>query len=170
MRFNPLASFAAGILLATAISSAAYFSVKSEASKAPVKTTENETVTSVQPSEAEMIADLESSGYIVQTVEEYDKKVKEAKAKEEKATEEKATEDKEKDKDKEVVYRVVINVTDGMTSIDVGKMLVKAKIVDDAFKFSKAVEKKKVENKLRPGSYEVDSDMSQDDVIAAIFK
>ncbi|GIN21215.1 aminodeoxychorismate lyase [Siminovitchia fordii] len=165
MRFNPLASFAAGILLATAISSAAYFSVKSEASKAPVKTTEKETVTSVQPSEAEMIADLESSGYIVQTVEEYDKKVKEAKAKEEKATE-----DKDKEKDKEVVYRVVINVTDGMTSIDVGKMLVKAKIVDDAFKFSKAVEKKKVENKLRPGSYEVDSDMSQDDVIAAIFK
>ncbi|RWR08631.1 aminodeoxychorismate lyase [Siminovitchia fortis] len=166
MRFNPLASFAAGIFLAAAVCSAAYFSVKSEASKAPAKTTEKEIVTENEPSEAEMIAGLESSGYIVQTVEEYNKKMEEAKA--EAADKEKAAEDKAEDK--KVVYRVVINVTDGMTSIDVGKMLVKAKIVDDAFRFSKAVEKKKVENKLRPGSYEVESDMSQDEVIAAIFK
>ncbi len=165
MKFNPLASFAAGVLLATTVSSAAYFSVKGEASKAPAKTAEKVEIKESKPSEAEMITDLESSGYIVQTAEEYNKNLKEAKAIVEK--EEKSA--KEKDK-KEVVYRVVINVTDGMTSIDVGKMLVKAKIVDDAFKFSKAVEKKKVENKLRPGSYEVDSDMSQDEVIKAIFK
>lgn len=161
MRFNPLASFAAGILLATTVSSAAYFSVKSEASNAPVKTTEKETVKEEQLSEDEMIVELESSGYIVQTVDEYNKKLEAAKT------------DVEKEKkagEKKVVYRVVINVTDGMTSIDVGKMLVKAKIVDDAFKFTKAVEKKKVENKLRPGSYEVDSEMSQDEVIKAIFK
>ncbi|MBD8005076.1 aminodeoxychorismate lyase [Bacillus norwichensis] len=165
MKFNPLASFAAGVLLATTVSSAAYFSVKGEASKAPAKTTEKVEIKESKPSEAEMITDLESSGYIVQTAEEYNKNLKEAKAIAEK--EEKPA--KEKDK-KEVVYRVVINVTDGMTSIDVGRMLVKSKIVDDAFKFSKAVEKKKVENKLRPGSYEVDSDMSQDEVIKAIFK
>lgn len=161
MRFNSLASFAAGILLATTVSGAAYFSVKSEASTTPVKKEVKETIVETQLSEEEMKAELESSGYIVQTTGEYDKNIEDAKQ---------AVAKEKSDDEKKVVYRVVINVTDGMTSIDVGKMLVKAKIIDDAFKFSKAVEKKKVENRLRPGSYEVDSEMSRDEVIATIFK
>ncbi|RST73029.1 aminodeoxychorismate lyase [Siminovitchia acidinfaciens] len=165
MRFNSLASFAAGILLATSVSSAAYFSVKGEASNLPVKKEVKETIVETQLSEEEMKAELESSGFIVQTTGEYDKNIEEAIEEAKKAVEKEKPED-----EKKVVYRVVINVTDGMTSIDVGRMLVKAKIIDDAFKFSKAVEKKKVENRLRPGSYEVDSEMSRDEVIAAIFK
>ncbi|MFD1706620.1 aminodeoxychorismate lyase [Siminovitchia sediminis] len=154
MRLNPMASFAAGILLAASISSAAYFSTKSEAS-----TQESSKKSSITIEE--MKTELESSGYIVQTTEEFDQFIENVKA------------SKQKEQPKEAgktVYRVVINVTDGMTSIDVGNMLVKGKIIEDAFKFTKEVEKRKVENRLRPGSYEVDSEMSQDEIINTIFK
>lgn len=161
MRFNPLTSFAAGILLATSVSSIAYFSTKSEAADIAGKAPDKVTVVESRLTEEEMKAELQASGYIVQTTAEYDENIEEIRT---------ALQNEKSEDEKKVVYRVVINVTDGMTSIDVGKMLVKAKIVEDAFKFSKAVEKKKVENKLRPGSYEVDSDMTQDEVIAAIFK
>ena len=57
-----------------------------------------------------------------------------------------------------------------MTSIDVGKMLEKAKIVPDDFKFSRDVEKKGVEKNLRPGTFTVDTEMTYDQVIATIFK
>ena len=58
-----------------------------------------------------------------------------------------------------------------MTSIDVGKELRKALIIDiSGFEFSKEVEKRKLESDLRPGTYKVDSDMTMDEVIEAIFK
>lgn len=165
MKINSMAGFAAGIFLATVICSAAYFTVGTEASKSPVQTTEKKKEESkiIKPSNEEMKAELESSGFIVQTTEEYDKSMEEAK----KAAQQEEKADK--DKDKEVVNTVIINVTKGMTSIDVGKMLEKAKLVDDGFKFSKDVEKKGVENRLRPGLYKVDSEMTHDEMIAAIF-
>jgi hypothetical protein len=159
MAFNRLSSFAAGIFLATSVCSVAYFTVGTEAAKAPDKTAEKK-VETIQPSEEEMKARLESSGFIVQTAEEYDKHLNDAKE----------AAQKEAADDKKVVREVLLNVTDGMTSIDVGRMLEKAKLVDDAFKFTKAVEKKGVENRLRPGVYKVDSEMSRDQIIAAIFK
>lgn len=165
MKINSLAGFAAGIFLATVICSAAYFTVGTEASKPPVETTEKKKEESkiIKPTNEEMKAELESAGFIVQTAEEYDKSVEEAK----KAAQE---EIKDQDKDKKEVNTVIINVTQGMTSIDVGKMLEKAKLVDDGFKFSKNVEKKGVENHLRPGMYKVDSEMSYDEIISSIFK
>jgi hypothetical protein len=57
-----------------------------------------------------------------------------------------------------------------MTSIDVGNILVRANLVPNAFTFSKDIEKKGLENKLRPGVFVVDSQMSYDQVISTIFK
>ena len=58
-----------------------------------------------------------------------------------------------------------------MTSIDVGKALVKAKIINSGIDFYKEVEKRRLEsNSLRPGVYEVDSDMTRDEIINIIYK
>lgn len=157
---NKLSSFAAGILIATAITGAVYFSGTGEAAN---KTTDKtKTTASTQLTEKQMKDKLESAGYIVQTKAEYDKNLADAKSSAQKSS---ATNHHTK-----TVNRVVFKVTDGMTSIDVGRLLEKAKIVDDAFKFSKDVEKKGVENNLRPGTYVVDSTMSYNEVISTIFK
>ncbi|MDP4163055.1 MAG: aminodeoxychorismate lyase [Bacillota bacterium] len=152
MRINLLSSFAAGILIATVICAAAYFS------EPKVKTVYAEL------SENEMAAQLESKGYIVQTKDNYEKNLKNAKP-----TAEKQDSPKDNSTTKGVT-KVVINVSDGMTSIDVGKALVTAKIIPNAFKFSQDVQKKGVENNLRPGVFVVDSEMSYDQVISTIFK
>lgn len=68
------------------------------------------------------------------------------------------------------VTKVVFNVTQGMTSIDVGNMLEQSNMVPDAFTFSKDVEKKGLENNLHPGIFVVDSEMTYDQVISTIFK
>ncbi|KQL53957.1 aminodeoxychorismate lyase [Heyndrickxia shackletonii] len=163
MKFNLLGGFAAGLFIATSISGAVYFSSKNEAANTPAKVVKTQTKTSGLPSEEEMKNKLVSAGYIVQTKAEYDKNIADAKAQTQKNT-------SSKNNDSKIVYRAVVNVSKGMTSIDVGKQLVKAKLIKNAFKFSKIVEKKGVENHLRPGSYAVDSSMNYDQLIAAIFK
>nr|WP_263326469.1 aminodeoxychorismate lyase [Neobacillus sp. Marseille-Q6967] len=151
MRINLLNSFAAGILIATTITGIVYFSSKNENTKAAVQSTEL-TV-------KEMKNKLETEGYVVQTIEEY-----EASTKEEKTSESKET------PAKETVTQIVVNVSEGMTSIDVGNVLVQAKMVENAFAFSKDIESRGLQNRLKPGTYVVSSDMSYDQVISTIFK
>jgi len=164
MRINLLSSFAAGMLIATAVSAVAYFSNHDTQTKAPAKTTEKQVTVKVQPSEADMKNKLTSAGYVVQTKADYDKSIAAAKTAAQKAA---STTNNQQQK---AVNKVIINVTDGMTSIDVGKMLQKANIVPNAFNFSKDIEKKHLENKLKPGVFVVDSSMNYNQVVAAIFK
>ncbi|MFL6558183.1 MAG: aminodeoxychorismate lyase, partial [Bacillus sp. (in: firmicutes)] len=105
---------------------------------------------------------LLTAGYIVQPKADYDKTIE--------ATKKAASTASANNNSKKIVYRAVISVTQGMTSIDVGRMLEKAKIVPDDFKFSRDVEKKGVEKNLRPGTFTVDTEMTYDQVIATIFK
>ncbi|MCM3115678.1 endolytic transglycosylase MltG [Neobacillus sp. MER 74] len=165
MKFNVVSSFAAGILLATTICGAVYFSEDPVVTKATAKPAKTEQKTVAQPTETEMKDKLLAAGYVVQPKAEYDKTLEAAKKAASASTASTATNGTQK-----IAYRSVISVTQGMTSIDVGKMLVKAKIVPDAFKFSKDVEKKGVEKNLRPGTFVVDTEMTYDQIIATIFK
>ncbi|WHY75395.1 aminodeoxychorismate lyase [Neobacillus sp. WH10] len=162
MRINLLSSFAAGILISTTICGAVYFADKSDAPKASAKTSENRTTEKI--TEKEMKNKLEKKGYVIQTKDEYDKVMKDAKA----SAEKQASPDD--NKPAKTVTKVIVNVSDGMTSIDVGRTLVQANLVQDAFAFSKDIEQKGLENKLRPGVYVVDSEMTLDQVISTIFK
>ncbi|WP_174524214.1 aminodeoxychorismate lyase [Neobacillus soli] len=162
MRINLLSSFAAGILITTTICGAVYFAGTSDVTKVSLKTAENSKTVNI--SENEMINKLVTKGYIVQTKAEFEKKVQDAKVS---VQNQAAPKD---DKAAKTITRVVVNVSQGMTSIDVGKMLVKAKLIPNAYNFSHDVEKKHLENKLRPGTYVVDSEMTKDQVIATIFK
>jgi hypothetical protein len=161
MRINLLSSFAAGILITTTICSAVYFSGSNEDQKATAKTSETKAAEKVQLSAGEMKEKLETEGYVVLTKADYDKNLKEAKGSDQKQTSTEET---------KTVTKVIVNVTDGMTSIDVGNALVGANLIPNAFEFSKNVESKGVENKLRPGVYIVDSEMTVDQVIATIFQ
>ncbi len=160
MRINLLSSFAAGILITTAICGSVYFIDKS----GTTNTSDNSKTVSVQPSEKEMKDQLATKGYIIQTKAEYDKNIQAAKASEQKQA---SPEDNQSAKQ---VTRVIVNVSEGMTSIDVGNMLEQAKIVPNAFDFSKDIEQKGLENKLRPGVFVVDSEMTYDQVVSTIFK
>jgi hypothetical protein len=153
MRINLLSTFAAGILLATSICGVVYFTGEPLVS--------NAAETKTQPSETEMKNTLLKAGYVVQTKVEYNNNLEAAK---------KVVPPVEK-KPEKVIAKAVITVEDGMTSIDVGRMLVDAKIVvTDAFKFSQDIEKKGLQKNLRPGPFEVNTGMTYDQIIATIFK
>lgn len=166
MRINLLTSFAAGIFLSAGICGAVYISGNNGTSKKSVKTNETQTSIKVQPSVNEMKIKLASSGYIVQTKAEYNKKLKDA------AKSSQKTSNSSNKYGQKIVYRTFINVSNGMTSIDVGKMLINSKIITNksAFQFSQDIQARKLENNLRPGTFEVDSSMSYDQIIATIFK
>jgi hypothetical protein len=159
MRINLLSSFAAGILITTTICSAVYIFDKGNTAKTSEKIIVKQT--NAQPSETDMKNKLSSVGYVVQTKDEYDKTINDAKA----AAQKGAAPDPNKP-----VSKVVLNVSNGMTSIDIGRALQKANIVPDAYAFSKDIEGKGLQKKLRPGIYEVDSSMTYDQVVSTIFK
>ncbi|WP_179301858.1 aminodeoxychorismate lyase [Neobacillus jeddahensis] len=164
MKINFLSSFASGILIATTIFGTVYFVDRGNDDKAATQSTTEVKTVKVSSSDKEMKKALESSGYVVQKKSEYDKTISDAKAasqKQDKPAEDAST---------KTVTKVIVNVSDGMTSIDVGNMLVQAKMIPNAYDFSKEIEQKGLENKLRPGVYIVDSEMSHDAVIGAIFK
>lgn len=154
MRINLLSSFAAGILITTTICGVVYFTDDQTTQKVSAKSSEK-----VQLTESQMKDKLESEGYVVQTKEELEKTLQAAKS----------TETKPADTKEKAVIQVVVNVADGMTSIDVANALFQAKLIPDAFKFTQDIEAKGLQNALRPGSYTVNSDMSYDQIIATVF-
>ncbi|MCE4047725.1 MULTISPECIES: endolytic transglycosylase MltG [Bacillaceae] len=173
MKPSTISSFAAGLLLAAAISSVAYYVTKEDTPKAaePATTavTEDTNTEAVKtPTVEEMEELLASSGYVVQTKEEAEKTETQWQEKVD-AAKKSASEDTESNGD--VVYRTSIYVSNGMTSIDVGNALKDADIIKmSGFEFSKEVEKKGVEKYLKPGSYKIDSSMSTNKIISTIFQ
>ncbi len=149
MKAEKMRSFAAGLMIAAGLCGAVYYLGSDE--------TGSKTVTA-KMSEKEMKSSLASKGFVIHTEEEWNKQLADAKAPEQKQNEEK------------VVYRTVLTVTLGMTSIDVGKVLEKANIIKSSTEFSNIVDKRGVSTKLRPGVYELDSGMTKDQIIKTIFK
>jgi hypothetical protein len=156
MRINLLSSFAAGILLATTICGVVYLTDDTTVEKATAKSSDK-----VQLTASQMKEKLESDGYVVQTKEELEKTLQAAKN-----TEKKPADSKKQEK---AVTQVVVNVADGMTSIDVANVLFQAKLIPDAFKFTQDIEARGLQNALRPGSFTVNSEMSYDQIIGTIF-
>lgn len=165
---NTLRSFAAGLIVAATLCGATYYYGNANTAKS-TKATEN-TQKTEKLTEEEMKDILTSKGYVVQTESEWNKELAAAKKSEEKVTKEKQEKQEKPETEEKVVYRTILNVSSGMTSIDVGNALKRAKIIEDPVKFSKEVEKKGVETKLRLGIFEIESGMTMDEIISIIFK
>jgi hypothetical protein len=167
MSAKVMSSFAAGLIVAASVCGAVYFwgPVDSAPAKAAATPAEEGTATEVAapPTEEEMKELLTASGYIVLTEEEWKTEL----AAVQPAEKQEAPPQEEKEI---IVYRTIVNVASGMTSIDVGRALVQGKIIDNALEFSREVEKRGLSNKLRPGTFELDSKMSMDEVMSIIFK
>lgn len=157
MTSKEMRSFAGGLIVAAGLCGIVYFSSSADATPAnqPAEKLSNE----------EMKDLLTSEGYVIYTEKEWNQLADE-KAKE---TDAKKDSQKENTAGEKVVYRTVLNVSSGMTSIDVGRSLVRAKIIDNANAFSKEVEKRGLSNELRPGIYEVESGMNMDKILSIIF-
>ncbi len=171
MRTNTIRSFAAGIIVAATLCGATYFLSPAQAAKSTKKVENTQKVEAL--SEDAMKNELTAKGYVIQTESEWNKELAAAKKEGEtkKPTEKEKTAATEKpEANEKIVYRTILNVTAGMTSIDVGNALKRAKIIDDPLKFSKEVEKKGVETKLRLGIFEIESGMTTDQIIEIIFK
>ena len=110
-----------------------------------------------------MVKKLTSEGYVIHTEDQWNKQLKAMNEKQE----EKASDKKD---DGKVVYKTMLTVSTGMTSIDVGNALEQANIIKNGLDFYKEVEKRGLENELRPGTFEVESGMSTDEIISTIFK
>lgn len=146
-----LRSFALGIIVATITCGTVYYTTKDEVVKQPKP---------VELTTDQLKAKLTEQGYVVQTEDEYKEQI---------ALIDTPKEEPEKPVEEKVVFKTVINVVSGMTSIDVGESLAKAGIIDKPIDFFKLVEKRKLEQALRPGSYEVNSEMSLEEVVKAIY-
>jgi hypothetical protein len=160
---NSLRSFALGLLLAATVTGGFYFFGPTEA-ESTVKSEDK--AKSEKLTEEEMIEKLTANGFVVHTEDEWNKQIAAANEKKEETTEKKS----EKKNADDVVYRTILNVSMGMTSIDIGNALEEAKIIDDGMKFYKEVENRGLENELRPGTFQIESGMSMDEIISIIFK
>lgn len=153
MKAKLIRSFAAGLLLATVVSGSVYFLSSNDYSnrnnKGDLSTEEMKTI-------------LTEDGYKVLTEVELAEQLAAAQIEAEESQEQAATE--------KVVYRTMITVTSGMTSIDVGDALVSAKVIESRQQFVDLVEQKGIVQELRPGTFEVQSDMTLDQVIATIYR
>ena len=160
MTSKSMRSFAGGLLVATGLCGAVYFFGPSEATS---------TQTTEQPSKDEMKDLLSSEGYVVHTEKEWEEQLAEAKSSKGKAETEAKAETQAETQEK-IVYRTVLRVSKGMTSIDVGKALQRARVIKSGQDFFNEVEQRGVENHLRPGTYVVQSDMTTEEIISIIFK
>lgn len=172
LQMNPkmIISFAAGLIVSTGVCGAVYYA-EPNTEKSVVEST-------IGVTEDEMKKQLTTKGYVVLSDEEWQqitgpKEVEgEESTKEESGeTEQKENSTKEDTKKKTPeVTKTTVTVADGMTSIDVGKALQQAGYIENAFNFTKIVEDRGLANKLRPGTYEVNSGMSIDQLLATFFK
>ncbi|MGM0889523.1 MAG: hypothetical protein ACQEW5_21875 [Bacillota bacterium] len=156
MTSKSMRSFAGGLVVAAGLCGAVYFFGPGEA-----------TGTSEKLSEDEMKESLASEGYVIHSEKEWEDQIAEAQSVKDKAEAEKEA---VKEPTEKIIYRTVLTVSKGSTSIDVGKTLQKAKVIKNANEFSDAVEKKGKANGLRPGTYVVDSAMTTEKIISIIFK
>lgn len=157
MKAKLIRSFAAGLLLATVVSGSVYFLSSNDSSNENNKE---------KLSTEEMKTLLSEEGYKVLTEVELAEQLAAAQIEAEESQEQAATENTTE----KIVYRTMITVTSGMTSIDVGNALVSAKIIANRQEFVNLVEQKGLVQELRPGTFEIQSDMTLDQVIATIFK
>ncbi|MCA1061907.1 endolytic transglycosylase MltG [Rossellomorea aquimaris] len=125
-----------------------------------------ETVKKEKLSQEEMVDQLTSQGFVIHTKDEWDKQLARMNEKQAAKTEDK----KEQKNETDVVYRTMLTVSSGMTSIDVGNALENANIIKSGLDFYKEVENRGLENELRPGTFEVESGMTTEEIIATIFK
>lgn len=188
MTAKSMQSFATGILAAASLMTVVYMfspEVSTSTSNSKAKLSTNE-----------MKTELTDDGYVVKTKDEWDAQVAAVKTAESKASKaEKAADKAEKAADKatdqakdakkdeadkqeqpkgeqteKIVYRTVLFVASGMTSIDVGDALVQSKIIPNSLEFTQEVENRGLANRLKPGMYEVQSGMTMDEIIGTIFK
>ena len=157
MNPNTLRSVAAGLLIATGVCGAVYFFGSTE----KMISEQQEKMSS-----EEMKDVLTTEGYVVLTEDELNNKIADAEANVSKNI----LTNQQSEQSETVVYRTMITVTSGMTSIDVGNALTSAKIIPNRKAFTDAVEAKGLVQNLRPGTFEVQSDMTLDEVIATIYK
>lgn len=157
MRINLLSSFATGVFITTSICAAVYFSSNGGASKASVKTTDTHvSVKSDHLTENEMKNKLIAAGYIVQKKADSNKNIKAGTS--------------PAPNSQKVVKQIVINVSEGMTSNDVGHALQNAHIITNVVTFELDIHNKGIEKYLRPGTYTVNTGMSYDQIVSTIFK
>ncbi|GLB59886.1 endolytic transglycosylase MltG [Cytobacillus sp. NCCP-133] len=167
---NSLRSFSAGLFVAAILTGSVYLFGPSEA-----KSTENladkteKAAKTERPGVQEMIDLLVSKGYVINTEAEWSEQLAAA-AKASEKDKEKTEEKSNKEAGEKVVYRTILTVSMGMTSIDVGNALERANIINSGVQFYKDVEKRGLANELRPGTFEVESGMTTDEIISVIFK
>lgn len=171
-RMNPkiMISFAAGLVVSAGVCGAIYYAEpNTEAISIETTSTLSENV---------MKEHLTDIGYVILSNEEWGKITGSEKVEGAESTKGESANTEQKNhssqegttKQKTKVTLTTVSVAEGMTSIDVGKALQQAGYIDNAFNFTKIVEDRGLANKLRPGTYEVDSQMSIDQILAIFFK
>ncbi|GIN08204.1 MULTISPECIES: hypothetical protein [Shouchella] len=153
-----LRSFACGLLVAAVALGAVYFIQGDGASSAAAP----------ELTEDEMKQSLAEAGYVIEQQDTWDQM--ESDLQEAQAALEDATQNEDGDSEERIVYRTILHVQSGMTSIDVGQMLEEAGIVDNAHDFFDAVDERGLSNELKPQvTGELSSEMSMDEILDELF-
>ncbi|MEH7237406.1 hypothetical protein [Bacillus sp. JJ1562] len=168
MTAKTLTSFASGLLLAAVVCAVVYFFGPQQATSSKAEE---------KPTVEELKSLLTAEGYAVLSSDEWNNANTETNNTVDKAQEEPKEEVKEEvvEEPKEEpaepeVKQTVITVSEGMTSYEVGKALISAQIISgNAWDFANLVEKKGVAKYLKLGTFEINSNMTADEIISIIF-
>ncbi|WP_062046996.1 hypothetical protein [Bacillus sp. JCM 19034] len=186
MKAKTVRAFASGLLLAGAVCGITYTvesggsnksdQVEEESLDLEIEETELDVIVEHEPSVDEIMDKLLTEGYIVKKEEEWQALLDDMTADHEDELTDlleqisELEDELENVEDGQVIYRTILTVTSGMTSIDVGQALERANIIDRAMDFFDEVEDQDLSQNLKPGTYEVDSSMSMSKIIKIIFK
>ncbi|MBP3039268.1 hypothetical protein J9303_07130 [Bacillaceae bacterium Marseille-Q3522] len=188
MNSKSIRSFAGGIIIATAICAIAYFLTPGDPATSETvnnNSAENEPAANEgtannqagegaeaeqpePPTDEEMLNLLTAKGYVIHSAEQWQQHLAETEAA--RVSAEEAARKSAEEASGNVVYRTMLSVSSGMTSIDVGRALQQVNIIANAQEFTNVVESRGLANALRPGMYQVESGMSMDEIIAMMFK
>ncbi|NEU30733.1 endolytic transglycosylase MltG [bacterium LRH843] len=144
MSSKGLQYFAGGLFLATAILAGVHYLSGDATSEVPKL--------SQAPSIEEMKQTLETEGFIILSTEEMDKM---------QADLQQASETEAK-----TIYTMVLQVTAGMTSLDIAEQLVRGHIISDRSVFLDYVNANQLAGALRAGEYELNSNETIEEITA----
>lgn len=152
MTRNGLRSFAAGLLLATAVLSYFYFqNIKAGATPAASNSPTEERT---QLTETDVKSFADKNNLVILSEKEF----------------EKLNEQANQQADKNVVYQLQLDVPKGTSSQEVTSKLFNAKIISDKDEFRDYLHKNKLETAVKSGSYTLNSEMSIKEIVDIITK
>lgn len=156
MTKNGVRGLASGLLIATIVLSYFFYYHGENDKTKPSEQAQEKSSDSISENEIKAFAD--QNDMIILTETEYNE------------LKDNAGQEAEEPQEEKVIYQLLLDVPSGTSSQEVAQRLEKTKIIDNAEAFMKDLKAKNLETAVKQGSYQLNSNMSIDEIIAIVTK